>query len=147
MVSKRSKTGTSQKQLMDLKTLSEFTTLLVSGNPVISQAQECQTTMGLGRALSMLWMLVDETKNVKLHGGPRKSCKIEFKRKGAQNPPVVKVVYYKFSVRSMWNLFMIACDISNLGILNYTQTQGKALTSLKLMTKLAWTKAVLRFHP
>lgn len=42
------------KRLMDLKTLAEFTTLLVSGNPVISQAQGCQTTMELERAVSML---------------------------------------------------------------------------------------------
>lgn len=42
---------------MDLKTLSEFTTPLVSGNPAISQAQECQTKMGLGRAVSMLFSM------------------------------------------------------------------------------------------
>lgn len=72
--------------------------LLVRGNPVISQAQGCQTTTGLERAVSMFWELKREIRNPNLHRRPRKSCKTESRRKGAHNPPpcVVKVVCCEF---------------------------------------------------
>lgn len=77
---------------MDLKTLAEFVTLLVSGNPVTSQAQGCQTKM-MGLAKGCLQVMSTKKQNEKYETAERFKGELqdEFRRKGAQKkPPAVQ---------------------------------------------------------
>lgn len=72
------------------------------------------------RVFSTLWVLRSETRNTELHKGPRKSCKIEFRRSTKKKKCSLSSLLWVHMLTSLWNLFMIDCNITYIMIFGTT---------------------------